>query len=387
MRDGRDPCLKRPDRWSLMRGMLPPGLPRSPARRGVHAALAVLALATLGLGGCATYPTAAELSAAPPPPAQAAVRDGRGRFREILCTVAVRDGVAPHGDAGCETLLWRLADEPPAPKSSPPLPPIDASLRFFLVTGAFSDCFGPAALPYREAVERLAAGGIVVRTIRVSGRSGASHNARQVAAVLAAAAEPGDRIVLMGYSKGAIDILHFLDEFPEPARQVEAVVSLAGPILGSPLAERGAWLYDHLLSEAFASRCDPGDGGLADSMIPDRRSEWLAGHPPPAHVAYFSLAAFTTRPHLARSLRPSWRLLAGTDPRNDGQVLPGDAVIPGSVLLGYANADHWGLAITVEDELPYLAARPDGRVLPQSALLEAILRQVSEALGAGGGRT
>ena len=348
-------------------------------------------LAAALLAGCHAYPTREELSGSVAPPADGpaatAWQDGRPRFRQVFCELAARDGALPQDDPDCSTLLWRLADEPPAPEPPLPLPGIDPSLRFFLVTGALSDCFGPDALPYREEVERLAAAGIAVRTIRVSGRSSASHNARQVAGVLAAAVEPGDRVVLMGYSKGAVDILHYLDEFPGQARQVVAVVSLAGPILGSPLAERGAWLYDHLLSEAFATRCDPGDGGLADSMVPDTRREWLDRHPPPAHVAYFSLAAFTTRAHLASSLRPSWRLLAGTDPRNDGQVLPGDAVIPGSVLLGYANADHWGLAITIEDELPHLAARPDGRVLPQSALLEAILRQVSETLGAGGGRT
>lgn len=349
----------------------------------------ILLAAAAGLTGCQSYPTAADIaasSAAIPPVAEAvAWRDGRGRFRQVFCEVAARNGTLPPRGSDCSTLLWRLADEPPVPEPPLPLPEIDPSLQFFLVTGALSDCFGPAALPYREEVERLATTGIVVRTIRVSGRSGASHNARQVAGVLAAAVEPGDRVVLIGYSKGAVDILHFLDEFPEQARQVAAVVSLAGPILGSPLAERGAWLYDHLLSEAFAARCDPGDGGLADSMVPDTRRDWLDRHPPPAHVAYFSLAAFTTRAHLASSLRPSWRLLAGTDPRNDGQVLPADALIPGSTLLGYANADHWGLAIAIEREMPRLASRPAGNVLPQPPLLEAMLRQVSEALAAGGG--
>jgi hypothetical protein len=204
--------------------------------------------------------------------------------------------------------------------------------------------------------------------------------------VLAAAGlEPGQRIVLIGYSKGAVDILHFLAEFPDAAQQVAAVVSLAGPILGTPLAERAAWAYDHLLSEAFTGRCDPGDRGLADSMLPDTRREWLAAHPPPADIAYFSIAAFTTRAHLAWALRPSWRLLAGYDRRNDGQVLPADAVIPGSTLLGYANADHWGLAIAVEQELPRLISRPEGNLLPQSVLLEAILRQVSETLDTHGG--
>jgi hypothetical protein len=33
-------------------------------------------------------------------------------------------------------------------------------------------------------------------------------------------------------------------------------------------------------------------------------------------------------------------MLAGDDPRNDGQVRIEDAVIPGSTLLGYVNAEQ-----------------------------------------------
>ncbi len=337
----------RPVRWPL------PGGSRTPACNPLPGLLALVMLA-----GCQSYPTRDEIAATavavPASPVDTAWQDGRARFRQIFCQVAERQGAVGSDDPDCRSLLWRLADEPPSKQDAPPLPLIDPTLRFFLVTGALSDCFGIDALPYRESVEQLAGDGVTVRTIRVNGRSGASHNARQMAGVLAAAVEPTDRVVLMGYSKGAIDILHFLHEYPDAARQVAAVVSLAGPILGSPLAERSAWLYEHLLSQAFAARCDPGDAGLVDSMLPDARREWLEGHPPPSGIAYFSLAAFTTRPHLARALRPSWRLLAGSDPRNDGQVLPGDALIPGSTLLGYANADHWGLAIAVERELPHL---------------------------------
>ena len=357
--------------------------PRPPCGPLVLAGLALLA-------GCQSYPTREEIAASvvavPAGPVATAPIDGRARFRQVFCDVVEREGALPAGDPDCRTLLWRLTDEP-APQAGPAgaLPPIDPTLRYFLVTGALSDCFGPDALPYREGVERLAARGVTVGTIRVSGRSSASHNARQIAGVLAAALEPRERVVLLGYSKGAVDILHFLVEFPDAARQVAAVVSLAGPVLGSPLAERGAWFYDHLLSQSFAQRCDPGDGGLADSMLPGLRQEWMAAHPPPAGVAYFSVAAFTTHPHLARTLRPSWRVLAGDDPRNDGQVLPADALIPGSTLLGYANADHWGLAIAIEREMPRLASRPAGNALPQASLLEAILRQVSETLAAGGG--
>jgi hypothetical protein len=36
-------------------------------------------------------------------------------------------------------------------------------------------------------------------------------------------------------------------------------------------------------------------------------------------------------------------------PLNDGQLLFVDQLIPGSALLGYINADHWTVAVPVEE--------------------------------------
>ena len=69
------------------------------------------------------------------------------------------------------------------------------------------------------------------------------------------------------------------------------------------------------------------------------------------------------------------------DPRNDGQLLFYDQVIPGATLLGYANTDHWGVALPLEFKHSWLALRP-GYVppFPRTALLEAILLYIAEDL-------
>ena len=308
-------------------------------------------------------------------------KDGRARFRQILCSVARRDGLVPEGDSGCDGILWRLADEPPAADPGPAPAPPDRRLKWFVVTGALGDCFGEDSLPFTEGIARLRSASADIRVVRVSGRSGSAHNARQVAAAIEAAdLAPGDPVALLGYSKGAVDILEFLVAFPGPAAQVVAAVSVSGPILGSPVADLGEWAYENLFSGAFEERCDPGDAGVVASLVPERRKQWILDNPLPSHVRYLSLAAFTTRPHLARGLLPSWEILANTDTRNDGQVLIGDAVIPGSDLLGYANADHWGIALTIEEALPHIAARPDPAPYPRDSLLEAVFLYVSEVL-------
>jgi hypothetical protein len=65
--------------------------------------------------------------------------------------------------------------------------------------------------------------------------------------------------------------------------------------------------------------------------------------------------------------------------RNDGKLLWIDQIAPRSYLLGYANADHWAVAIPVAQELPQLAFlfRDD---VPRTALVKAAIEIVAEVL-------
>jgi hypothetical protein len=287
-----------------------------------------------------------------------------------------------YDEASCEELLWMLRDEPASPAHPSSLPELAPDLRIFVVSGAFGDCRDLDTIPFGDAIQRLSSRGVKIEAVMVSGRSGTEHNSRQIAATIRAAGiEPGDRIVLIGYSKGAVDILQFLADFPQLGQQVVSVMSVAGAIFGSPLASQADWSYRTLFAGAFSEKCDPGDGLVTRSLLPDTRRQWLEEHPLPGHVVYFSLAAFTTAEHLSQALKLTWRMLAGDDPRNDGQVRIEDAVIPGSTLLGYVNADHWDIAIAIERQMPHLASRASPRTFPRSALLEAMLLYASESLG------
>lgn len=332
-------------------------------------------------GGCSSFPTTGELEATRavlPAPAAGVVADDRAHFRRIFCAVAGLHGVpAAETAGGCEGLLWRLRDEPaPAPGFSLPEP--KPGVQLLIVGGAFSDCFGTASIAYRDAIAQLVKAGVDVRSVPISGRSSAEYNAKAIATTVAAS--PHGPLVLLGYSKGVVDSLYFLSAYPQLAGRVNALVSIAGPVLGATLADSGDWIYDTFLEQSFAGRCDPGDGGVLDSLLPAARLQWQAAHPLPTQVRYFSLLAFTTEEHIARGLRPSWRILAATDVRNDGQITIEEGALPGSTLLGYANTDHWGLAIHIEEELAFFGGREDPTPYPREVLLEAVVRYVSEAL-------
>jgi hypothetical protein len=341
-------------------------------------------LILLSLAGCATLEGPADLRdsvAAYPGGSLPADRDGRARFRDIFCRLAAPDGERMYDATSCDNLLWALKDQPASSAHPAVFPDLPSDLRVFVVSGAFGDCRDLDTIPFGDGIQQLSSRGVRIQAVMVSGRSGTEHNARQIAeAIRAAGLEPGDRIVLIGYSKGAVDILQFLADFPQLGQQVVSVVSVAGAIFGSPLARQADWSYRTLFAGAFSEKCDPGDGLVTRSLLPDTRRQWLEEHPLPGHVAYFSLAAFTTAEHLSRALKLTWRLLAADDPRNDGQIRIEDAVIPGSTLLGYVNADHWDIAIAIERQMPHLASRASSRTFPRSALLDAMLLYVGESL-------
>lgn len=343
-------------------------------------ALRILLLA-LPLWGCTSLPTRQELLSSPGPqstlPAGLPIQDGRARFRQIFCGVLDRSAAGNGQERACSDWLWQLDDE--SPVESRPLPEPDLTPQVYLVSGAFGDCLGDEARPFNSAARALSAAGHRIATIVVSGRSGSGRNAQQIAERLEQA--PPDEagpVVMIGYSKGANDILEFLVRYPELAARVASVVSVAGAIGGSPLAASAGGFYDVLLSWIPSDRCPAGDRDVIDSLRQQERRDWLAQNALPDSVRYYSVAAFTTRPRVADGLLPSWKLLLPYERRNDGQLLAGDALIPGSTLLGYIDADHWSAAIDVESVHPVLGARPDPTPFPRAALLEAILLQVSE---------
>ena len=191
------------------------------------------------------------------------IRDGRARFREIFCELLseapeYRDKAGP-----CENYLTRLNDERMPAEQLRQLPANNLNLRVLIVPGLLGECISDTAFPFEKAMEFLRPMGYQIEPLIVSGRSNSDYNAKQIAkAVANLAVEEEDFLILIGHSKGAVDILHFLVNFPGLAHRIDAVVSVAGAINGSPLANRVADIYSKLGANLPFNECDPGDGGL-----------------------------------------------------------------------------------------------------------------------------
>ena len=314
------------------------------------------------------------------------VRDGRARFREIFCKLLSEAPEYRDKVKNCRNYLTRLSDERMPAEQFRQLPANNLNLRILIVPGLLGECIADRAFPFETAMEHLGPRGHQIEPLIVSGRSSSDYNAEQIAnAVEKLALRKGDYLILIGHSKGAVDILHFLVNLPVLAHRVDAVVSVAGAINGSPLSNRVDGIYSKLGANLPFDECEPGDGGAFRSLKRPVRLTWMANNPLPTSVKYYSVVSFTDRDRINRWLVSGYDSLKTIDPRNDGLLLFSDQVIPGAVLLGYANDDHWEVALPFEDIDSILSNSISKQSsYPREILLRAIILFVTEDLNSTG---
>lgn len=346
--------------------------------------LTVILLSFL-LAACASKPLVPYTTDTPPlilvPVSEAGVTDERGRFREIVHAVLE--------DHGREMLYYRtsdealtLVDEEPGATGEPvDLGPSRHNLIVALIPGIGWDCF-ENWLNYETALDsHISRFGFSSILLPVDSMSGTTNNARQIRDAILENADKlqPEQLVLIGYSKGAPDVLEAVVSYPEIRPYIAAVVSLAGAVGGSPLANNAKESDLRLLKYFPQSDCTEGDGHAVESLRPAVRRQWLADNPLPESVRTYSLVTYPTPDRVSSVLKSMQKKLAAVDPRNDGQVIFYDQIIPGSTLMGFLNADHWAIAVPAADNHPtigkYFVNKND---YPRKAILEAALRFIEE---------
>ena len=356
-----------------MRAIRQPRLPTALIRS------AVLALPWF-LSSCAANRTFDEESLpifARVPLRESTVIDQRRQFADTFCRIIANTRGA---DSECNRYLHlpASADARSAPSGATGS---TTSAKVIFVPGLLGECIADTARVFgtsRDALEQL---GHLTYEIPVSGRGSAQHNAQQVAAFLRELATTDqDHVIVLGYSKGVVDTLEALVSHPDAFRHVDALVSVAGAVAGSPAADQTGRLLRRLLGRAPLRNCPQGVGDGIASVSYAERMRWLEENPLPSTVAYFSIAAFAATRNVSRALRPSHRALSRIDVRNDGQVIHHDALIPSGALLGFLNADHWAVALPIPESRKLLRFFANKNDYPRTELLLAIVEHVGQSL-------
>jgi len=333
----------------------------------------------LALGGCASKPLAPFSEAAPPAALvtieAAGIRDLRADYRAAVCSRL------PDGLPACDDVLLRLPGEAPPAAPKPAAGGLAKRYRIAFVPGFFSECFDRFARPFADAQRALEAEGFEVDYVRVPGRGTSAANAKRLAdRILALDTDPRP-IIVFAHSKGLPDTLEMLVNHSQAAARVAAVVSFAGAANGSPLADDLLGAYRELAATFPLPGCDAGTGDEMHDLRRDVRLEWWRRYRDQVTVPVFALVAAPRPDKVSPGTRSTYNRLALVDPRNDGKLLWQDQLVAGGYLLGYANADHWAIAIPVSEALPYVSFMfRDGA--PRPAFVRAAVEVVAATLRA-----
>jgi hypothetical protein len=265
------------------------------------------------------------------PAAGAGIDDQRGRFREILCAVDEAHGHELPEYRPCDEILHRFTDEPAGEGEPVHLGPARSKLR--VAAGRTGrGMFRWLGERLQFALEHLQGLGYQTASIRGDGLSSSTNNGRQIRR----RGRGDDRRPTSGWCWSATRRARPTSSrpatYPELARRVAAVVSVAGAVNGSPLADDAPESLLTLLEYLPGSKCGAGDGGALESLRPATRRDFASAHELPETVRYYSVASFAEREQISFGLRGSYDELAKMDPRNDSQMLFYDQIIAGGAL-------------------------------------------------------
>ncbi len=298
--------------------------------------------------------------------------DRSAAFAETFCATL------PHTDnrswGACGQYLDAQVSAPPEINTR-----IVTPLKVMIVGGAFSECFENVGIHvYGPSIAHLQTHGVVFGPpVKIGGTATPEKNAELIENYLKA---NGGDYIAVGHSKGAVDLMTAIATSRLAQARIKALVSVTGAIGGTRLADLGAATgilgFKSALQRSGIS-CDIEDRGGIGSLRRDLRYRALAAWKPPATLRSYSLSAVSTLAQTSTPLHAMWRTNEIYSIDQDSHIIAEESIIPGSEFLGVAHGDHWAVALPMSEH-PRTKEKVDQNAFPRTALLESIVRYVTE---------
>jgi hypothetical protein len=306
---------------------------------------------------------------------QAGVRDLRAGYRAALC-----ERLGEKAERGCDEVLTRMGAEPPP--DGMPFPSVETQARRYrigIVPGFLAECMDEEHQPFHGAAKELRAQGFEVVYLPVTGRGSVATNADMLAREITALPDDPRPFILFGYSKGMPDALDMVVRHPEARRRIAALVGVGGASYGSPLADRYEDLWRATFMNSSVGKCKKDEGEGVHDLRRDVRVAWWVENGRKIDVPLYSIVGLPEKDRISPIMAASHKILSDIDARNDCQLLWTEAVAVPGALLGYVNADHWALAMSLSRAYPVLASQFVDDV-PRGAMLGAAVAVVARDL-------
>lgn len=294
-------------------------------------------------------------------------------YSQAFCSVLAEAGL-PGTWGACNQYVKMPSALPPQA-----LPAMSTDWTLLLVGGLGAQCFAPAVTVFKDAADHLGtAHGLTAHVIQVAGFDTTDANAQTIRDFVAGRTEP--KFIAITHSKGAADLMTAIAKFPSDMARVQALITVAGAVGGSYLADKLAPLMAGA-GELITDACQPPAAGLTatgfDSMTRKVRQDYLAAT---AHTwRAYAISAVATEATISKALKPLWERLLPYARENDSHMVEREAIVPGGTFLGRALGDHLAVAFpfSTTPNLPNrLYDMFNRNVFPRPALIEAAVRFV-----------
>jgi len=262
---------------------------------------------------------------------------------------------------------------------------VGPEILFWRATGFGAQCFAPNVVAFSDGADHLLRYHQIAYTnIAVAAFASSEDNALLIRDAVSkiTSQNPDKKLIAVAHSKGAADWMVALATYPTELKAVKVLLTVAGAVGGSWLADDLQDLNDKIikrlpnpLPSCLPSARPRGPQNGVDSMRRENRQHFLATTLPT--VPAYSISAVSGKAKMSNVLMPLWERLRPYAEEQDSHIVEREAIVPWATFLGRALGDHWAVAMPFENTIPPTA--PDlinWNHYPRAALLEAAVRGI-----------